>query len=111
LIPARCLDEEAPQAFRRDVVLDALRIRSASGDLDTLVVEIGRKNLGVEQPVLFGGKFGQRNGERIGLLARRAAENPDTDRFLARARAKESRKYLFSQYLERARIAEEPGGR
>ncbi len=71
------LHEEALEAVGADVRRDAFRIASRAGGLDRDRVEIRREDLELEVLAELLERLEQDDGERVRLLARRAAGDPD----------------------------------
>ena len=101
------LNEVLRQALVGDVGCDRSGIDPGAGDLDRTFIDIGREDLdgtrapGPPQPFL------QEDRDRIGLLAGRAAGDPDTDRLRERRIGKQGFQGPFDQCLERLGVPKE----
>lgn len=98
--------EEAHQAIGRHVVDDALGVDALAGDLDRLHVHIRREDLHLAADVLLVHSLAEHDGDRVRLLAGRAARHPHADG-LALARARQDVvDRLVLELLERFLVAE-----
>src|SRR5215813_9111885 len=109
LIAAAGIDEEAAQPFRRDIVDNALRIETRAGEHNRVIAKIGGEYLdrNVFAPIF--GKFQKGDGDRVGFLAGRTTDYPNTDRLFLGAPLGEFGKDLLLQCLESLRFVEETG--
>ena len=71
------------------------------------IAEIGGEDLNRPRGLGRVEKLEQRHGDRVGLLARRAARHPDADRRAVRLAADDRREDLALEILEHLRVAEE----
>ena len=87
--------EIAVQPLIRHVQADAVAIQAGAGDIDGIVVEVGGEDLDIQRLGVPLHVLGQQDGQGIGLLAGRAAGNPDAHRIVADLRFQQFRQGLF----------------
>ena len=104
-VAAVLLDKEPPQAFRRDILRQALGVQPVAGLVQQRVVEVGGEYLELAQAGRFLRGFHERHGDGIRLLAGGTAEHPDADRLVA-ALLEELGKNHVLEHVERFRVAE-----
>ncbi len=101
------LREEAPQALRRDVVQDVLRVDARAGLVDDRSVQVGGEDLDRELAAAGLGDLGAGDRDRVGLLAGRAAQHPDAHRLVGGAVGEQPGQDGGLERLEGLRVAEE----
>ncbi len=106
LILAAIEVEIALQQFRIERFGDRLAIDAAAGPLEGGTVDVGRKHLGVEFDAFLARIFLQRDRDRIGFLARRAAGHPNSHLALRRHVRHDLGKRFFRKHAEGLGIAE-----
>ena len=105
-VAAFLLDEEPPQAFRRDILDEALGVEPVAGLVQQRVVEVGGEHLELAHAGRLLRRFHERHGDGIRLLAGGAAEHPDAERFVA-ALLEQLGQDLALENVERFGVAEE----
>ena len=101
------LGEETPQALRRDVLRDALRVEARAGLLDARSVEVGGEDLDRQAAALRLGELRAKDGEGVGFLAGRAPQYPGAQRLAPGAVLEQLGQHRGLEPLERLRVAEE----
>ena len=107
-VAAFLLDKKAPQAFRRDVLHEALGVKTVAGLVQERVIEVGGEHLELAQAGRVLRRFHERHGNGIRLLAGGTAEHPSAERFVA-APLEKLGKDRALENVERFRVAEKTG--
>ena len=104
---AAVLDEKPPPPRHRHNRRDARRVDAGPRFVDRRLANVRGENLHRHARALVAEKLQERDDDRIGLLARRAARHPDANRRLRRTVLEQPGKNFFLQRLEHLRLAEE----
>jgi hypothetical protein len=100
------LDKEPPQAFRREILCDALRVETVSGFVQQRVVEVRGEHLECARPRRPVRSLDERHRKGVRLLAGGTTEGPDTKRLVTALREQRGPD-LAPKHVERVRVAKE----
>ena len=107
-IAALLLDEKPPQAFGGHILRQALRVETLAGFVEQRVIQVGGEHVELPQTRRFLRRFHEGHGNRVRLLAGRAAEHPDAHRIVATL-LQELGKHFACKHHKGFRVAEEAG--
>ena len=107
LVLAVHLVEESLEPLGRHVQGDVIDVAARPGDGQVALADVGRQDLQRRVAPRVAEALQQRDGQRVDLLAGRAAGDPDPDRRARRAAADQAREDVPLQRLEGGRVAEE----
>ena len=107
LVVAVQLDEEPGQPLGGDVGDDVLQVHAGAGLLDRLARQVGAEDEDGGRGPGSADRLQQADGDRVGLLARRAAGDPDPHRRIGRPVLEDPGGELVRERVEGRRVAEE----
>ena len=107
---ALALFEEMPlQSHDRRVGLNGIAVEASAGDGDGAIIYIGGEDRHLSRGFRLRQRFSEQDGERIGLLACRAARDPDADRVFGPPLGNQIRDDGRGQGFKHGGVTEETG--